>query len=66
MHLGTINRVERLLGQQTPGDDVIPGKPRCRDESEAIQKMGQSVFACCAAPTCAATLSEIEQSYMRV
>ena len=27
--------------------------------------MGQSPFGCCAAPTCAATLAKIEQSYMR-
>ena len=57
MQWGGLLESEQLM----PGDDVIPAKPRCRDESEVNQKMGQT-----AAPTCAATLSEIEQSCMRV
>ena len=77
--MGTIARVERLLElklmqrrrteaveQPTPSDDVLPAKPRCRDESEVLQKMGQAAFGCCAAPTCSATLANIEQSSMRV
>ena len=65
MQLGTVARVVELLKlkQPMPGDAVIAAKPRCRNESE---KMSQSAFGCCASPTCAATFSEIEQSYMRV
>ena len=47
------------MEQPTPGDDVIPAKPQCRDKSEVIQVMGPRVFGCCAA-----TSSLIEQSFM--
>ena len=52
------------MEQPTLRDDVIPAKPQCRDKSEVIQVMGQPVFVCWAALTCAATLSEIDHSFM--